>query len=76
MLSPQPPTLHRPPPVVQLTASNTHGDHGPVAETEAVVLGLPDAPTLAAGTDGINPGVGKVTLSWTAPQTNAFIGTK
>ena len=60
----------------QLTASNTHGAHGPVAESEAVVLGLPDAPTLAPGTDGINPGVGKLTLTWSAPQTNAFIGTK
>lgn len=47
-----------------------------MAESEAVVLGLPDAPILAAGTEGINPGVGRVSLAWSAPQTNAFIGTK
>ena len=47
-----------------------------MAESDAVVLGLPDAPTLAPGTDGINPGVGRVTIAWSAPQTNAFIGTK
>lgn len=61
---------------VQLTASNMHGAHGPVAEAEEVVLGRPDAPTLLAGTAGINPGVGTLALAWTAPQTNAFIGTK
>lgn len=63
-------------PAAQLTASNTHGDHGAVAQSDVVVLGLPAAPSLPAGTDGINPGVGKVALTWTAPKTNAFIGTK
>ena len=60
----------------QLTASNEHGAHGPVAQSEPVVLGLPDEPTLLSGTNGINPGVGKLALAWTAPQTNDFIGTK
>lgn len=42
-------------------------------ESEAVVVGLPDGPSLPA--DAISAGVGKITLKWTAPQTNAFIGT-
>lgn len=59
---------------LQLTASNPRGDHGPVAQSEAVVLGLPDAPTLAG--DAVAPSVGKITLKWSAPQTNGFIGTE
>lgn len=53
-----------------------HGARGDAAEAEPVVLGLPDAPALLAGADGISPSVGKVALKWTAPQTNGFIGTK
>ena len=59
---------------LQLTASNEHGAHGPVALSEPVVVGLPDAPTLPA--DAVTADVGKITLKWTAPQTNDFIGTK
>ena len=58
----------------QLTASNEHGAHGPVAQSEPVVLGLPDEPTLPA--DAVAAGVGKITLKWSAPEVNAFIGTQ
>ena len=46
------------------------------ALSDTVVVGLPDAPTVLAGALGISPGVGKVALKWTAPEANAFIGTK
>jgi len=60
---------------LQLTASNVHGAHGPVAQSEPVVLGLPDAPTLPG--DAVTAAaVGKITLKWSAEQTNDFIGTK
>ncbi len=42
--------------------------------SEAVVVGLPDAPELPA--DAVTADVGKINLKWTATQTNAFIGTK
>lgn len=45
-----------------------------MAESDALVLGLPDVPTLPA--DAVTATVGKITLKWTAPHTNDFIGTQ
>jgi len=63
-------------PSLQVVASNVHGTESAEAESEQVVIGLPDAPTLLAGANGISPSVGKVVLKWTAPESNSFIGTK
>lgn len=58
----------------QLTASNVHGARDGEAQSDPVVLGLPDAPALPG--DAITAAVGKIVLKWTAPQTNGFIGTR
>ncbi|PRW20918.1 fibronectin type III domain-containing [Chlorella sorokiniana] len=58
----------------EVTATNEHKATSDKAVSEAVVVGVPDAPTLPA--DAVTADVGKITLKWTAPQTNAFIGTK
>jgi len=58
----------------QVTATNEHKATSDKAVSEAVVVGLPDAPELPA--DAVTADVGKITLKWTAAQTNAFIGTK
>ena len=42
-----------------------------LAESDAVVVGKPDAATVAE----VTPDVGRVTLKWTADATNAAIGT-
>lgn len=65
------PALNAPTPTMQVTASNAHVTSGK-AVSEAVVVGLPDAPT----TVKVVPDVGKVTIKWSAAQTNAAIGTK
>lgn len=58
---------------MQVAIANKYDATSATAESEAVVVGLPDAPTLP--TDAVSAGVGQITLKWTAPQTNAFIGT-
>ena len=59
---------------LQLTASNVHETPSEEAISQNVVVGLPDAPTLPA--DAVAAGVGKITLKWSAPEVNAFIGTQ
>ena len=58
----------------QVTATNEHKAASNKAVSEAVVVGLPDAPTLPA--DAVTADVGRITLKWSAEQTNAFIDTK
>lgn len=58
---------------VQVTAANMYDATSATVESEAVVVGLPDAPTLP--TDAVSAGVGKITLKWDAAATNAQIGT-
>ena len=64
---------HRPA-LLQVTATNTYGATSDKSVSEAVVVGLPGAPSLPD--DAVSAGVGKVTLKWTAPKANAFIGTR
>ena len=59
---------------LQVTAANEFDATSDKAVSEAVVVGLPDAPTLPA--DAVAAGVGKITLKWSAPEVNAFIGTQ
>ena len=59
---------------LQVVASNVHKTTSLAAVSQQVVVGLPDAPTLPA--DAVTAAVGKITLKWTAPQTNDFIGTQ
>lgn len=62
------------PSLLQLTASNEHGTPSEEVISQDVVVGLPDAPTLPG--DAVTAAVGKITLKWSAEQTNDFIGTK
>lgn len=67
------PPPRRPLPCVQVAAANVYDATSAIAESEAVVVGLPSAPKLPA--DPVSAGVGKITLKWEADQTNAFIRT-
>lgn len=58
---------------VQVAAANKHDATSALAESEAVVVGLPSAPRLPV--DPVSAGVGKISLKWEADQTNVFIGT-
>lgn len=65
-------TIFHPSSLVQVTASNQNNATKTVSGS--MVVGLPEAPNLPA--DAVTPGIGKITLRWTADAVNNAIGTR